>query len=306
MKKSELFPVLVGYASSLHPNTILDIEVVHRHLADKLNINVKPSTLKQYFTLMANAGFSIKKKRVTREKEVYFVVGDRARWPFKQTLSEVKEMSVNKGSSTVELVPSRKDLGVPLISMYKRTNFEDPESVLEVKEEKDLPEWYDINIDQLTSENLKEILISTRISDKSLARIFRRVMADAFSTLVRLVDSVNMYEKELTVIKECKSDLEDQKTALEGERTNLERQLVATEQKVTGCESNINVLEQMKVDLSEKLLKEQERSVELEKRISELQRDKENLELKLKGVTPDDSQKIATIADIMEIQSEGG
>jgi len=303
MKKSEIFPVLVGYASSLHPNTILDIEVVHRHLADKLNINVKPSTLKQYFTLMANAGFSIKKKRVTREKEVYFVVGDRARWPFKQTLSEVKEMSVTKGSTTVELVPSRKDLGVPLISVYKRTEFDESDSVTEVKEEKD---WYDIDLDQISNDELKEILIAVKIGDREIGGILRQVLADTFSQMSEMIFALANYEKELTTIRRYKTNLEREKKEFGDERIEFQRQFAMAEQKVTACESNISVLETMKADLSEKLLKEQDRSLELEKRISELQRDKENLEKRLRGFTLDKTQKFATIGEMMEAQSKKG
>ena len=304
MKKSELFPVLIGYASKLPPETIMDIEILHRLLVDKLNINVKPSTLKQYLTLLANAGFSIKKKRVTKEKPVYFVVGDKGKWPFKQTLSEVKELSTKKGSATVEVVPSRKELGAPLISMYKQTGFEDPEPVTEAERD---TEWHDIEFSQLSSENLREILIATRISDKSLARIFRRVMADTFGNLDILVRSLEQYDEELTKIKECKADLEKQKTELNDEKIELKRQVSTLEFKVSSCETNISDLEKVKATLSEKLLQEQDRNINLEKKIAELQRDKENLEKRLRGASLDRSHKFVTIGDVMEVkQSKGG
>jgi len=309
MKKRDLFPVLLGYVSSLPPNTVLDIEVLHRLVVDEFGLKIKTSTLKQYLTFLANAGFSIIKKRVTRQKPIYFVIGEDHHWPFKLSLLEVKNLSVKKGSAAIGIVSSRKELGHPLILMYKKNEFDKPDSVVEVQDGDVFTEEYEIDFDQLTNEDVKEILVAAKIGDKEIGRILRQTLADTFSQVNEMIFALGNYERELTNIKRCKSDLENQKLALEGERSNLERQLVDAEQKITGCESNISVLESMKSDLSEKLLKEQDRSVELEKRISEQQNYIDNLEkkLKIKKEPTDKSQKFATIGDIMQSQqSKGG
>lgn len=304
MKSSELFPVLVGYVSNLPQDTILDIDIIHRIIVDKFDLDIKASTIKHYFTLLANAGFSIKKRRITKRKEVYYIVGDGNRWPFKLSLSEVKEISSRRGSVNIEIVSSRKDLGFPLMSMYEKTDFEDPTSIVEVRDEKDLPEWHDINFSQLTNEDLKDILISTRISDKSLARIFRRVMADTFGNLEILVKSIDEYDEELTKIKECKAQLEKHKDSLKIELSNVKRDYAAVIQLKESCESRIKTLEDTNDRLSQQLLDEQENGKNLEVQISHLQREYEKLTRKISGMKVDSSDKFATIKDIM--QSKGG
>ena len=307
MKKTELFPVLIGYVSNLPPDTILDIKVLHRLLADKLGLNAKESTLKQYLTLLANAGFSVKKKRITRQKVVYFVVGEGNNWPFKLSFSEVKELSVKRGSANVELVASREDLGKPLImSLYKKTEFDKPDSILEVKEEKDVPEWYDVDFEQLTNENLKEILVATRISEKSIGRILWQVLADTFSKFNEMIFALANYEKELSRIRKYKADLERQKLALEGERTNLENQVENMERTLSACESRIKDLEELNTQIGSNFLKEEEDTKKLEIEISQLQRDKEILEKKLRAALGK-PQKFATIGEFMQAkESKGG
>jgi hypothetical protein len=305
MKKSELFPVLIGYVSDLPPNTILDIEVLHRLLADKRSLNVRVSTLKQYLTLLANAGFSVKKKKITRQKPVYFVVGEGNNWPFKLSFSEVKELSIKKGSANVELVASREDLGKPLISMYKKTEFDKPDSVLEVKEEKESPEWHDIDFEQLTDENLKEILVSTKISEKSIGRILWQVLADTFSKINEMIFALANYEKELSRIRKYKADLERQKLALEGERTNLENQVENMERTLSACESRIKDLEELNTQIGSNFLKEEENTKKLEIEVSQLQRDKEILDKKLRTALGK-PQKFATIGEFMQAKEAKG
>jgi len=304
MKTSELFRVLVGYTSNLPPNTILNTDVLHRIIVDKFEINAKESTLKHYFNILANAGFSVKKRRIAKQKQVYYIVDERGKWPFKLSLSEVKEMSSRRGSANVEMVSSRKELGFPLISMYEKTEFEDPGSVIEVKEEKDLPGWHDIDFSQLTNEDLKDILTSTRISDKSLSRMFRRVLADTFNNQEILVKSLGEYDEELTKIKECKSNLEDQNKSLKTQLSVVKKDYVAILQLKESCESRIKTLEETNDRLSQQILNEQESNKKLETQVSYLQRENEKLTRKVSGMKLDGSDKFVTIKDVM--QSKGG
>jgi len=304
MKKSELFPVLIGYVSNLPPDTILDIEVLHRLLADKLGLNVKASTLKQYLTLLANAGFSVKKKRITRQKVVYFVVGEGNNWPFKLSFSEVKELSVKRGSTNVELVASREDLGKPLMSMYKKTELKE-QSVIIKEEFEDPPEWFDIDFDLLTLEDLKEILIGVKVSDSSLGRIVRQVMATTFVNFKLTIDRLDITEKENASIKKCKADLERQKLALEGERTNLENQVENMERTLSACEERISNLEELNTQIGSNFLKEEENTKKLEIEISQLQRDKEIMDKKLRAELGK-PQKFATIGEFMQAKEAKG
>ena len=62
--KSSLFRVLIGFLSKLPGNTVLDIDMSHRIIKDKFKIDSSPSTIKGYLTLLANAGYSVKKRKV--------------------------------------------------------------------------------------------------------------------------------------------------------------------------------------------------------------------------------------------------
>jgi len=311
VEKGSFFKLLIGFLSTLPVGTVLDIEVLHRIILDRFKVEVLQSTVKSYLGILCSGGYSVGKRKIAGERKVYFVIKKGNRWPsLKDDLSELRLQVSLKGPVETKIVYSREELGIPLI-----------DTIYESQVSKAV-QWWDIDLSQLNSDDLRQVLMAIRVSNSSLGEILKNVLADTFAKLGNLSElEINCKElySQFEKLKECKQKLEKDNKTLEGKLLIQASDINTYKTKISSYETRVSNLEKSKQEISDRLLKEQETHSKMEEtnifltrqvndlntKVKKLEEEKEILSNRVRGLSLDRDQKFTTIGEIVKAKSGG-